>query len=79
MFLLKTKHVGRNWQEVTLSIHLADGAEWFASQMLREAMEIQAQQNKDKQPGELLSVQMDSQVTGHQISHTVPHKAAGWH
>lgn len=34
---------------------------------------------KGKQPGELLSGQMDSRVTGHQISHTVPHKAAGWH
>lgn len=65
----------------SLLIHLTDRAEWFASQMLREAVEIQSQQKKkkDKQPGELLSGQMDSRVTGHQISHTVPHKAAGWH
>lgn len=70
---------GRNQQqEVTLSlfIHLTDGAEWFTSQVLRGMVEIQSQQ-KDQQPGKLWSSQMDTQVTGHQISHTVPHKAAG--
>lgn len=66
-------------RSLSLFIRLTDGAEWFASQMLREAVEIQSQQKKDKQPGERWSGQMDGQVAGHQISHTVPHKAAGWH
>ena len=38
--------------------------------MLRKAVEIQSQQKKEKQPGELWGGQMDSEFTGHQISHT---------
>lgn len=37
----------------SLFIYVTDGAEWFASQMLRKAVEIQSQQKKEKQPGEL--------------------------
>ena len=35
-------------RSLSLFIHLTDGAEWFASQMLREAVEIQSQQKKGK-------------------------------
>lgn len=72
---------GRNWQqEVTFSFHPVN-------RQSRVVCKSDAERNngnsvtaeKGKQPGKLLSGQMDSRVTGHQISHTVPHKAAGWH
>lgn len=72
---------GWNWQqEVTLSFHPCIRQSRVVCKSDAErgnGNSVTAE--KGKQPGELLSGQMDSQVTGHQISHTVPHKAAGWH
>ena len=36
----------RSGRSLSLFIHLTDRAEWFASQMLRKAVEIQSQQKK---------------------------------
>lgn len=76
---------GLNWQrEATLSFHPFNRQSRMvcksdAERSSRNSVTAKKKKKKDKQPSKLLSGQMDSRVTGHQISHTVPHKAAGWH
>lgn len=76
---------GWNWQqEVILSFHPFNRQSRIvcksdAERSSRNSVTAKKKKKYNKQPGELLSGQMDSRVTGHQISQTVPHKAAGRH